>query len=143
MVAYAGSGTLLSASRVPSTDAIVEHGAYWAACNSADEAAYLIAILNSAAVVAKIRDLQVVGEAGTRRHLDNIVWTLPLPEYDNAEPLHRNLADAAFRAEKVAASVELTDGQHFVAKRRAIRAALAEDGLAREIEALVDALLPP
>ncbi len=43
----------------------------------------------------------------------------------------------------MAASVELTDGQHFVAKRRAIRAALAEDGVAIEIEALVDALLPP
>jgi hypothetical protein len=28
-------------------------------------------------------------------------------------------------------------------KRRAIRAALAEDGIMAEIEALVDALLPP
>ena len=50
---------------------------------------------------------------------------------------------AASRAEAVAALVPLTDAQHFVAKRRAIRAALAEDGIAAEIEALVDALLPP
>jgi hypothetical protein len=38
---------------------------------------------------------------------------------------------------------DLTDAQRFTAKRRAIRAALAEDGIAAEIEALVDALLPP
>ena len=43
----------------------------------------------------------------------------------------------------MAAAVELTGTQHFTAKRRAIRAALAEDGVAAEIEAMVDALLPP
>lgn len=32
---------------------------------------------------------------------------------------------------------------HFTQKRRAIRAALAADGLAAEMEALVDALLLP
>ena len=57
--------------------------------------------------------------------------------------MHRDLAAAAIRAEKVAASVPLTDTQHFTAKRRAIRDALAKDGVAAEIEALADALLPP
>jgi len=47
------------------------------------------------------------------------------------------------RAELVVAAVPLADDQHFVGKRRAIRAALTEDGIAAEIEALVDALLPP
>lgn len=37
----------------------------------------------------------------------------------------------------------LAETRHFTAKRRAIRAALAEDGIAAEMEALVDALLPP
>lgn len=32
---------------------------------------------------------------------------------------------------------------HFTGKRRAIREALVADGVAAEIEALVDALLPP
>ncbi len=77
-----------------------------------------------------------------KRHFDNLVWTLPIPEYDDAEPLHRDLAAAALRAEAVAALVPLTETQHFTAKRRAIRAALVEDGVAAEIEALVDALLP-
>ncbi len=59
-----------------------------------------------------------------------------------ASALHRDLAAAASRAETVAARVPFTDAQHFVARRRAIRAALAADGIAAEIEALVDALLP-
>jgi hypothetical protein len=58
-------------------------------------------------------------------------------------PTIRGLAAAAAHAETIAAAVELTDAQHFTAKRRAIRAALTADGVAAEIEALVDALLPP
>ena len=46
-------------------------------------------------------------------------------------------------AEAVAATVALDDRQHFTAKRRAIRTALVTDGVAAEIEALVDAILPP
>ena len=87
--------------------------------------------------------MQSYGEAGTHRDFDNLVWTLPIPEYDDTEPLHRDLAAAAAHAETIAAAVELTDAQHLTAKRRAIRAALTADGVAAEIEALVDASLPP
>lgn len=142
-VVYAASGSRLSASVLRDTDAIVEHGAYWSSARSDDEAYFLSAILNSKAGTAKISDLQIIGEAGTKRHLDNLVWTLPIPEYDAKEQRHRDLAAAALRAEEIAALVPLRDDQHFVAKRRAIRDALAADGIAAEIEALVDALLPP
>jgi SAM-dependent methyltransferase len=142
-VLYTKAGTRLSAAILSDVDAIVDHKAYWANARSQDEAAYLLAILNSAAVLGKISDLQGIGEAGTKRDFDNLVWTLPIPEYDEAEPLHRDLAAAALRAEVVAAAVPLEAAQHFVAKRRVIRAALVEDGVAGEIEALVDALLPP
>jgi SAM-dependent methyltransferase len=141
-VLYTASGTRLSAVYVGSNDLIVEHKAYWASVRSPGEAAYLTAILNSSAVLAKITDLQPHGQRD-KRDFDNLVWTLPIPEYDDAEPLHRDLAAAAARAEAVAALVPLAETQHFTAKRRAIRAALAEDGVAAEIEALVDALLPP
>ena len=50
---------------------------------------------------------------------------------------------AANHAQTIAAAVSLNATQHFTAKRRVIRTALAEDGIAAEIEALVDALLPP
>ncbi len=93
-------------------------------------------------MLAKVTDLQPHGQRD-KRDFDNLVWTLPIPEYDPAEPLHRDLAAAAAPAVAVAAAVPLTEAQHFTAKRRAIRAALAADGIAAEIEAMVDALLPP
>jgi len=141
-VLYTKAGTRLSAARVAANDTVVDHKAYWAPARSAEEAGYLVALLNSAAVLAKITDLQPHGQRD-KRDFDNLVWTLPIPEYDPAEPLHRDLAAAASHAEAIAAAVPLADAQHFTAKRRAIRAALAEDGVAAEIEALVDALLPP
>ena len=90
----------------------------------------------------KFFSLQFFDEIDTC-HFDNLVWTLPIPEYDDTDPLHRDLAAAAAHAETIAAAVPLTDAQHFTAKRRAIREALAADGVAAEMEALVDALLPP
>lgn len=66
-----------------------------------------------------------------------------IPEYDDTDQLHRDLAAAVAHAETIAAAVVLTDTQHFTAKRRAIRAALVTDGIAAEMEALVDALLLP
>ena len=140
-VVYTASGTLLSAARLLGGGGIVEHKAYWASARSEAEAAYLIAVLNSPAVLAKITDMQSHGQRD-KRDFDNLVWTLPIPEYDDSDILHRDLAAAGTRAEAVAVTVPLTDAQHFTAKRRAIRAALAEDGIANEIEALVDALLP-
>jgi SAM-dependent methyltransferase len=141
-VIYTASGTMLSAVRVQGNDSVVEHKAYWAPARTEDEAGYLVALLNSAAALAKISDLQSHGERN-KRDFDNLVWTLPIPEYDDTDPLHRDLAAAATHAETIAASAELNAAQHFVAKRRAIRAALAADGIAAEMEALVAALLPP
>jgi len=141
-VFYTASGTRLSAVRARCNHAFVEHKAYWAAARSEAEAGYLVALINSAAALAKIVDLQSHGQRD-KRDFDNLVWTLPIPEYDDTDPLHRDLAAAAAHAETVAAAVELTDSQHFTAKRRAIRAALAADGVAAEMETLVDALLPP
>ena len=141
-VLFNTSGTRLCAARLDATDGIVDMKAYWTSVRSSAEAYYLLAILNSGVVLARIKDLQGIGEAGTRRDFASLVWTLPIPEYDAAEVLHRDLAAAARRAETVAATVSLTDAKHFVAKRRAIRATLAEEGIAAEIEALVVALLP-
>jgi hypothetical protein len=100
------------------------------------------AILNSAIVLERVKDLQPVGQRDPR-HFDNLVWTLPIPEFDAAEALHADLAAAALRAAEVAARVELPDDVHFTTKRRLIRDALVADGAAEAIERLVDALLPP
>jgi SAM-dependent methyltransferase len=140
-VLYTKAGTRLSAVRISTDDLIIDHKAYWAKARTAREAAYLIALVNSAAVLAKVTDLQSHGQRD-KRDFDNLVWTLPIPEYDDTDQVHRDLADAAERSEEIAAAVDLTGINHFTAKRRAIRAALMADGVAQTIESLVDAILP-
>lgn len=140
-VLYTASGTRLSACWLGECDVIVDKKAYWAAARSLEEAAYVTAILNTQVVLDRVKDLQPVGQRDPR-DFDNLVWTLPIPEFDAAEGLHVELAAAAKHAAAVAARVELTDAAHFTAKRRVIRQALADDGVAQTIERLVDALLP-
>jgi hypothetical protein len=140
-VVYPASGTRLSACWLKDDDVIIEHQAYWAVANSLEEAAYVAAVLNTNVVLDRVKDLQPVGQRDPR-HFDNLVWTLPIPEFDAAEALHADLAAAALHAAAVAERVELPDAAHFTAKRRAIREALVADGVAETIERLVDALLP-
>jgi hypothetical protein len=75
------------------------------------------------------------------RHFDNLAWELPVPEFDRRQPLHQELANAAAEAERVASMVPLREGAHFMRQRRAIRDALAENGIAAVIDALVSRLL--
>lgn len=139
-VIYSALGTLPSAVVVKDSEAIVEHGAYWASMASQREAHYVAAIINSEATRGRIQDTQARGQWGAR-HFDKVVWELRIPLYDSAIPLHRQLATAGARAERVAASVQLPEGVHFTRQRRAIRVALAASGVAATIDALVEQLL--
>jgi hypothetical protein len=141
-VLYTKAGTRLSACWLEEDDVIVDTKLYWSAASSREEAAYVAAIINSEIVLDRVKDLQPVGQRDPR-DFDNLVWTLPIPEFDAAEALHVDLAAAALHAAEVAARVTLPDDAHFTTKRRMIRDALAEDGVAQTIERLVDALLPP
>jgi hypothetical protein len=139
-VVYNKAGTLLSAATSDDPRVVVDHKAYWAVARSIEEARYLIAILNSVTVLARIIPMQSRGWRDPR-DFDNLVWELPIPEFDRRQALHRELADAAAEAERVAAIVPLSEGAHFMRQRRAIRDALAEDGIAATIDALVTRLL--
>lgn len=140
-VLYTKAGTRLSACWIDDEDAVIDTSVYWSAAHSLEEAAYVTAVLNSEIVLDRVREFQPVGQRDPR-HFDNLVWTLPIPEFDPAEALHQDLAAAALHAAEVAARVELPD-MHFTGKRRLIRQALVADGVAETIERLVDALLPP
>lgn len=140
-VLHSKAGTRLSACWIAEDDQIVDTKAYWATTSSLDEAKFLTAIINSATVLARVVDLQPVGQRDPR-DFDNLVWTLPIPEYDDSDPLHRDLAATAHYAAEVAAAVVLPTADHFTTKRRLIRNALLTDGIAFEIERLIDALLP-
>lgn len=141
-ILYTKAGTRLSACWIQDDDVIVDTKLYWSPAHSLEEAAFVAAVLNTSIVLDRVKDLQPVGQRDPR-DFDNLVWTLPIPEFDGSEALHLDLATAALHAAEVAARVELPDAAHFTTKRRLIREALAADGVARTIERLVDALLPP
>jgi hypothetical protein len=139
-VVYNKAGTLLSAATLDDPRTIIDTGAYWTAARSLEEARYLMAVLNSGTVLARVIPMQPRGWRDPR-HFDNLVWELPVPEYDRRHALHRELADAAAEAERVAAIVPLREGVHFMRQRRSIRDALATDGIAATIDTLVARLL--
>jgi hypothetical protein len=104
------------------------------------EARYLIAILNSETARARAAQFQSRGQWGAR-DFDKVIFNLPIPRFDAGESLHLDLAAAAARAEEAAALVELPDGAKFQRARGLLRAALAETGIAQEIDTLVARLL--
>ncbi len=140
-ILYTKAGTRLSACWLADEDVVVDHMAYWSVANSIEEAAYVTAVVNTSVVLDRVRSLQPVGQRDPR-HFDNLVWTLPIPEFDANEAVHADLAAAALHAAEVASRVEWPDDAHFTTKRRLIRHALEADGVAQTIERLVDALLP-
>lgn len=140
-ILYTKAGTRLSACWLDADDVVIDHKAYWAAANSLEEAAYVSAVLNTRVVLDRVKDLQPVGQRDPR-DFDNLVWTLPIPEFDGTDAVHVDLAAAALHAADVAARVELPEDAHFTSKRRYIRQALEADGVSEAIERLVDALLP-
>ncbi len=73
----------------------------------------MTAILNSGSVLARVIPMQPRGWRDPR-DFDNLVWELPIPEYDRRQPVHRELADAAEQAECVAAIVPLQENAHYM-----------------------------
>lgn len=138
-VAYTKAGTLLSAAVVEDPSAIVDHKAYWVPIRSLGEARYLCVLINSDAVLQRVIPMQLRGWRDPR-DFDNLVWELPIPEFHPAVSLHQEIAAVGAEAESIAAAVALPLGD-YRRKRRAIRDALAQTGLAARMDGLVAALL--
>jgi hypothetical protein len=139
-VIYAASGTQPAAAVLKDSGAVIEHKLYWCAPASLGEASYLAAILNSETARERTAKYQSRGQWGAR-DFDKVVFNLPIPRYDAKIKLHRDLADAAAKAERVAAAIALPEGVKFQRARSLVRAALKEAGLADAIDALVATLL--
>jgi hypothetical protein len=138
-VAYAKSGLYMAAATIPASQAIIDHSLYWGSVTALDEARFLVAILNSTALTDMVRPLQRRGMHNPR-HFDKHVFKIPIPVYNPSEPSHQQLVSLSERAEQVAAGVPLT-ATRFESQRRRIREALAQDGVAAEIDTIVAELL--
>ena len=138
-VVYTKSGMYLAAALLSDPTAVIDHKLYWGSAASLDEARFLTAILNSTILTLAVRPLQARGEHNPR-DFDKYIFQLPIPLYDAADAAHEVLVGLAVEAEQVAANVDLPPVR-FEAQRRRIREALADDGVAAEIDAIVKTLL--
>ncbi len=139
-VVDAKAGTLFAATIITDQQVLIDHMAYWAAARNMTEARYLTAVLNSDFARSLIEPMQPKGQGGAR-HFDNLIWELPIPEYDRSVTLHRELAADAEQAERVVASVPLREGAYFTQSRARVRERLIATGVAKRIDALVERLL--
>ena len=100
-LAYTSSGQP-TAAILYDDESLVENVLFWIACADMDEANYLLAIINSDALYEAVQPLMAKGQFGAR-HLHKQLWKLPIPEYDAADPLHREIAEAGAAAARGAA----------------------------------------
>ena len=139
-VVCAVSGMHVTACRVLTDDALVEHQLDWAPVTSVKEGTYLCAVLNSATVTTAVEPYMVSGKGGGR-HIGSHLWKLPIPIYSEEDHLHRQLATLGARAEQFVADLDIPEMRAHGAMRRRIRASLATDEVGREIEGAVSELL--
>lgn len=139
-IIYAASGTLPAAIVLRDEQAVIEHKLYWSASKTEAEAQYLVAILNSETGRARAQGYQSRGQFGAR-DFDKVIFNLPIPPFDAKNKLHRALSAAGRRAETTAFRVDLVETEKFQRARKRVRDALIADGVAGEIDALVEKLL--
>ena len=144
-VIYASSG-VPTAAIVTESAALIDYTGFWMPCFSYSEASYIIALTNSDALYEAIEPLMPKGQFGPR-HVQKHLWKLPIPEFDEGFPLHRNLAQAG---EAAAAGVQLElaklreqhgDKLTVTIARRDIRKWLRSSAEGKTVERLVGKLL--
>lgn len=148
-VAYTTSGEPYAAI-IRNDSAIVESSLYQTACQSENEAFYLLAIVNSVEFAKRAKPFCPSNWAKKIRHLHKHGWKLPIPSFDADEPLHAELAELGRSAEKECkALIEQLDildkppgSSQSRPARRLIRSTWETSSTtAQEIEAGVDRLL--
>ena len=144
-VIYTSSGEP-TAALISNDTAVVDKTLYWIACKDIYEANYLLAIINSDALYEAVQPLMSKGQFGAR-HLQKQLWKLPIPEFDAANPLHREIAEAGAAA-ALGASARLTelrsergDRLTVTIARRELRKWLRESEEGAVVEELVGRLL--
>ncbi len=147
-IAYTKSGRP-TAAVVDDDAAVIDHTAYWVQVGSETEAHYISAVINSDTLEAAVAPLMSKGQFGAR-DMHKHLWRLPIPEYDDTDPLHVELAEAG-EAAAIGAKA-LWDGVRVeregkgqstsvTVARREIRKWLSESAEGRRVEELVSRLL--
>ena len=145
-VIYTASGQP-TATLTGNDTAALDKTIYWITCKDLHEANYLLAIINSDALADAVNIFTVPNWSGKTRHLLKHLWKLPIPEYDNSEPLHREIAEAGAAAALGAAArlAELRESRgasvSVTIARRELRAWLRAGPEGAAVEGVVGRLL--
>ena len=91
-VVYGGWGAP-TAALLQDDDVIVDYKLFWIACKDAEEANYLLAIINSDTLYEMVTPLMSKGQFGAR-DLQKHLWKLPIPEFDPEDSLHTAVSKA-------------------------------------------------
>ena len=143
-IVYGGWGAP-TAALLHEDDAIVDYKLFWVTCRDAQEAYYLLAIINSDALYEMVTPLMSKGQFGAR-DLQKQLWKLPIPEFDPEDSLHAVVSEAGRvaaegAAERLARLREDRGEVTVTIARREIRKWLREKVEGNAVEEAVGALL--
>lgn len=137
---YSKAGSQPAACLLRDANCIVDTSLYWLPISDKKIGYFLGSIINSEVTRVRVEEFQARGQFGAR-HFDKAFFNLPIPLFNPKDPLHLQLAEAGAKAEKKALGVELVESEKFQRARKRVREGLIEDGIAGEIDALVEKLL--
>ena len=140
-VVYTSAGTP-TATLLEDNSWIVDYKLFWIACKDAQEANYLLAIINSDILETSVNKYTTPNWSGRTRDLQKHLWKLPIPEFDAGNDLHVSVSDAGRRAAEGAAArlselYEERDRVTVTIARRELRVWLRGSVVGREVEDLV------
>ena len=143
-VVYSSSGEP-TAALIHENDLLIDYTLFWVTCKSEQEASYLMAIVNSHALGEAVVPFMPKGQFGAR-HVQKHLWKLPIPEFDEGNPLHVRISEVgSAAAEGVAGRLEQIreerDRVTVTIARREIRKWLAASEEGRAVEEAVSELL--
>lgn len=140
-VVVAHSGMHVTACRVTTAEAVIEHQLDWAAIRDEDEGRFLCAILNSPLTTEAATPFMTSGKGGGR-HIGKSLWNVPVPLFDADEPGHQEIARLGREAEEMVCDLELPDQVHG-RLRGIVRAELEACGLTQRLNDAVRRVVRP
>ena len=138
-IVYNRAGMHVVAAKVTDRHALVANSLYWAPIDTEAEADYLSAILNAPVTTELARPLMSYGK--DERDIHKGPWELPIPHFDQSNPVHVRLSSLGAAVARIAATYAINPRLHFATTRRHIRRFLEETPEAKEINDIVYELI--
>ena len=140
LVLYPKSGDIMRGARSRAGSFVVDDTLYYYNAASASEAGYLTALLNAPCLSRAFKESRTSG-----RDFHQHPWrTIPIPRYDAADEVHRELTRLCNRAERAARIWLSRETKRYgqVAASSRIRSLLDEQGIFAAIDRAAAAVLP-